>query len=492
MSKVPLSPSATEENLWRFFHDVFVTEWLQVCNRGVLQKYMQAIDWLFIWLTRQPTFDDITEPKLQKFCAWLVETRRAAAKGPHANSPDTAKNYASRLRQIRRYAGTKSTQCGRDMRLIDFLMKVYLQERILKNWSVRTYRKHVTSLSKFYGSDIMLSELNGPVLLAWVDHLKRDAVKAHEGIVSMWRLAFELGYVTTEPETKDLQGTPAPVETNGDSLRLLMTAKYFPAKWSIQAEYLGHEPTIADLLDDNVAGMMRMLQKKGLATRTINERRGRITALWKWLASRGYLSTFPTIDRIPEQQSSPEAWTKEELHQLFQACRDAPGKIGDLPAADWWLGLHMILWETGERIGAVLDIEWAWIEPKTLQLHIPAASRKGRKKEAFYTLTRETIQALDRLRSESNLVFPFPATRASFFNRYKTLLKRAGLPRGRKDMAHKMRRSVSSHLFANGQDDTKALGHSDAYTTQRSYRDPRICRSEPLGLFKPWQDDSES
>jgi integrase len=487
------------DDLTQFFRDEFVRDWLHACNPSVLQRYVQAVDWLFIWLERKPTFNDITDAKLEQFGEWLVATNRANK----CQRTDTAENYEIRIRQIRRYALTKSAGCKRDMRLIDFLLDIYRKERLLADKSLMTLRQHVNSLSDFYGSPIMLSELDEAVLAGWLKRLKRDKKQPKQSILALWRLAFELGYVPTFPEAKKSVTTPAPIETNGDSLRLLMTSKYFPAKWSIQsdltkanymfamgnfAEHLGHEPTLGDLSDDNVAGMMRMLQAKGMATTTINERRGRIAALWKWLASRGYLSTFPTIERIRNAHASPEAWDANELRQLFNACRESPGLIGELPAADWWLGLHKVLWETSERIGAVLDIQWDWLNESTLQLHVPAESRKGRIKEAFYTLTPETLETLDRLRSESAFVFPFPSHRSTFFNQYKSLLKRAGLPHGRKDMAHKMRRSVSSHLFAAGEDDTKALGHSDAYTTERSYRDPRICREKPLNLFKPWDN----
>lgn len=488
-----------QQPLEKFFREIFVADWLQSCNPAVLQRYMIAVDWFTIYFRAAPTIDDVSDETLTEFERWLIETNRADV-GQGETNP--ARDVVSRLRQIRRYCLLKQTQCRRDMRLVDFLLKFYARDRKLTDHSIGTFRKAIRGISNFYGSEMMLSELTLAMVDGWQPSDTPRRRIPRECIMAMWRFAYELGYVATSPDSEPLM--PAPLATAGDSLRLLMTSKYFPSKFSIQSDktkcqytfalnefaaLLGREPTIADLTDENVIAVMRLMLDRKLSKRTVNERRGRITALWKWLASKGYLSIFPTVERIPEPVASPEAWTQAELQRLFKACRELRGKVGNCTACQWMTTLHMVLWNCGERITAVLAIERNWINRETRQLHIPSTARKGGKKDGFYTLWPETIKAIDTLNAQHDekLVFPFPGCESAFYYRYKTLLRRAGLPVGRKNGPHKMRRSFSTWLNVSGQDDTKALGHSNVAVTDRSYRDPRIIGAQPVELFKPWE-----
>lgn len=237
-------------------------------------------------------------------------------------------------------------------------------------------------------------------------------------------------------------------------------------------DFIGHEPTADDLQDDNVAGMMGLLLRGGLAPKTINERRGRINALWTWLAKRGVVSTFPTIGPMPEPERAPLAWSREEIARILRECDVEGGWIAGVPARLWWVSLHQVCWDSGERIGALMEARWQHLTADYLTL--PAEIRKGGRHDRVYHLHPDTLASLDRIRQPSReMVWPWELTPGMLWTRYKRLLKRAGLPFDRKSMFHRMRKSVASHFQAAGGNATALLGHQDARTTA-CYLDPRI------------------
>jgi len=285
-----------------------------------------------------------------------------------------------------------------------------------------------------------------------------------------------------------------------DTLWQICTARYFLVNSRIRCEatqlqyrfalnnlgeFVGHEPTIEDLTDDNVAGMMGLLLRQKLSPKTINERRGRINALWTWLAKRGAVKTFPTTQAMPEPERAPLAWTRDEIGRILRECDVEGGRIAGVPARLWWVSLHNVCWDSGERIGALLEARWEHLRQDYLTL--PAEIRKGGRCDRVYHLHADTLATLERIRQpERALIWPWDRSPNILWARYKSILKRAGLPHDRKSMFHRMRKSVASHYAAAGGNATALLGHSDARTT-RAYLDPTICPAPQAidHLFRP-------
>lgn len=285
-----------------------------------------------------------------------------------------------------------------------------------------------------------------------------------------------------------------------DTLWHICTSRYFLVNSRIRCEatqaqyrfalnnlrdFVGHEPTIDDLTDDSVAGMMGLMFRNKLSPKTINERRGRINALWTWLAKRGAVRTFPTTMPMPEPERAPLAWTREEVSRILRECDVEGGWICSIPARLWWVSLHNVCWDSGERIGALMEARWEHLTADFLTL--PAEIRKGGRMDRVYHLHPDTLAGLERIRKpERELIWPWDRSPNLLWARYKGILKRAGLPHDRKSMFHRMRKSVASHFQAAGGNATALLGHQDSRTT-RAYLDPRIA-PEPQAidrLFRP-------
>ena len=131
--------------------------------------------------------------------------------------------------------------------------------------------------------------------------------------------------------------------------------------------------------------------------------------------------------------------------------------------------------DTGERIGAVRQAKWEWVEHDWILF--PAESRKGGKRDRRYLLSPATVATLHeiRIRTQSPEIFAWPYCEEYIWRKLKEILIEAGLPHGRKDKFHRFRKTTASVIYAAGMDATDALDHSQRRVTQR-YLDPRFAR----------------
>lgn len=82
--------------------------------------------------------------------------------------------------------------------------------------------------------------------------------------------------------------------------------------------------------------------------------------------------------------------------------------------------------------------------------------------------------------------FEWPYCKTYLWLMFGKLLRQAGLPNGRRDKFHKIRRSVASWFEVAGGNATELLGHSGREIT-RLYLDPTICQKPQAAdrLFRP-------
>lgn len=240
------------------------------------------------------------------------------------------------------------------------------------------------------------------------------------------------------------------------------------------AQFLGHQLTLQDLTDDNLSAFIVHRFDQGRASHTIQGETAKLLALWRFCCKLGLLATWPTIEPIRPINRVPQAWTQLELEKLFQAASDSQ-PVGLVPGGLWWSALLCLLWDTGERIGAVLELDWSTLDLETPCVLFPAETRKGGRADNWLRISPETA-ALIRQLPRDRPVFHWPYNNGTLYNRYRALLQRAGLPTDRHSKFHRIRRSTASHYKAAGGDPTSLLGHSSAAVT-RKYLDPRIVKT---------------
>lgn len=238
---------------------------------------------------------------------------------------------------------------------------------------------------------------------------------------------------------------------------------------------LGREPVLEDLNDIEVANHLQTLLDEGRSPHGVRKERSQLLAIWNFAARKRYVHNFPEVPPIVAPMQTPKAWTRGELESLFSACRCEGGAIGGVPARRWWYAIHCVLWDTGERIGAILQLSWADLDDDWLTIR--AEYRKGRRVDRVVKLHPMTVEAIRLLSQKNDLIFPWPYSDTYLYRVYNRILRRAGLPTDSKSKFHRMRRSFASHLHAAGADATAACGHSSDEVTRKSYLDPRIATS---------------
>lgn len=265
------------------------------------------------------------------------------------------------------------------------------------------------------------------------------------------------------------------------------TLNQFRVSLKHAATSLGREVSLDDLCDDLVLSVIQRLRAAGRSEATANKCRSNLLAIWRWLCRKGHKQIWPDVAKVREPRRIPVAWTRSELRRLFDALGKLHGHVAEIPARLWWIALHSVIWDTGERIGAVLKLRWSDISGDAILIR--AETRKGRTADRAHRLHPSTVRMLAAIRRQpDDLVFPWDRRYDVLWGHYSSILKRAGLPCDRRHKFHAMRRTVASFYEAAGGNATELLGHSSRDVTRTHYLDPRIVGGEQQAsdlLFRP-------
>lgn len=241
-------------------------------------------------------------------------------------------------------------------------------------------------------------------------------------------------------------------------------------------KFRNREATIDDLTDDIVAEFAGW-RRATCAAATVNRDLASVLALWRYLNRKGIIDRWPDVPLEPEPLRIPIAWTQDEFEQLLRTTRKARGFVGETLASKWWPAVVLTCFDSGERISAVMGLEWNDIDLASKWIIFRAENRKGRDRDSAVRIADETVVSLSRLPRDAKQVFHWPYTRQYLWKRYGTLLEKAGLPADRRRKFHCIRRTVASHAEAAGGNATELLRHASRKNTL-AYLDPRITKPQ--------------
>lgn len=236
--------------------------------------------------------------------------------------------------------------------------------------------------------------------------------------------------------------------------------------------HLGHRPTLDDLTDDIVSGYAAA-RRRNVAPATVNRDLAVLLALWRWSHRRGWIGRWPDVPLEPEPHRTPQAWSRTDFERLLAAAYQRPGRIGEHLACRWWPALLLVLYDTGERIGAVLSLPWQCVDLHSRWITFAAETRKGAREDNVVQVAADTSMALTMIRRPAGPVFPWPYSRTLIWLHMSRLLRSAGLPSDRRSKFHRIRRTTASHYEAAGGNATELLKHSSRAVTL-AYIDPTI------------------
>lgn len=306
-----------------------------------------------------------------------------------------------------------------------------------------------------------------------------------------------------------------PLRLRGKSPR---TTELYQCMMRSFARWLGREPVVADL-DDLVVS--RYLEARAVQVSPLTTERERIQlcALARLLAERRVIQFPLTVrpGRLPERV--PEAWSLKDMARLLTAAADPAtyrGRSGrprcfPLPAlakpaatdesavalARMFSALIPVLWETGERIWAVMDARQE--DYRRPHLLLRAEARKGSKRDRVYTLSAATCDRIEALMAPgADRVFPWASSKTTLWNQLRKIMKAAGLREGKKRLGfHQIRRTACTHYAAAGGDPRWFLDHENLRTTTKWYLDPRYVENHAPpcdvlpAIFHPSPNDDD-
>jgi integrase len=265
--------------------------------------------------------------------------------------------------------------------------------------------------------------------------------------------------------------------------------QWYTAALSSFRKFLEREPTLGDLDADTITAWMRHSHKRGNSPVTINQRTKAMKSIRCFAVRKRYLPAgdLDDVELLPVPRRLPKAWSIAELDAIIRSARLARGRFFGVEAGKWWASLVLLMFDTGLRVQAAMAVRFDEIDFKEKLLRVPAERMKN-DTEQYYRLHDQTVEAiLDTLPPEREKLFPWPFEHYSaLYGRFRRILIRAGLPSGKRDMFHKLRRTTATQIAARFGDALarQQLGHRTADCI-RNYVDPRFTARHDLALSLP-------
>jgi integrase len=289
-------------------------------------------------------------------------------------------------------------------------------------------------------------------------------------------VALEGGHTTMISLLEFFETIYAPLKLRGKSEN---TTRLYHCTLRSFAKFLQRQPTLGDLDDLSIA---RFLTKRASerSAFTAEKERTQLLSLARFAHDRGLIKTRPCVPPATLPERIPTAWTIDQIRSLIRATDKEVGMVDGVPTSLYFRALVSVLWETAERIGAVMGTQV--LDYQNGMLLVRSEYRKGRKRDKLYSLTLETQHLVDQVcrgKKQGQAIFSWDKMKTLLWHSFGRIVKRAGLDGGRKTKFHMIRRSAATHYAARGGDATAMLDHSSPRIAKAYYVDPRFIETGP-------------
>jgi integrase len=212
----------------------------------------------------------------------------------------------------------------------------------------------------------------------------------------------------------------------------------------------------------------------------------------KFRKAQGLIEEVPYLEKPTVDDAPPEdIFTLAEVGAILDNCHRMtfPAWPGLSPQLYWW-GLATLTYNTAERIGAMLGVEFAGLNAAGDQLKFPRGVRKGKVRSHVVPLNlaaRECIAAI-RGERERKLMFPWPKGRRQIYDYWYKLLTYAGIPLERQFGFHAIRKAANTEMASNSGNPMASqmlLNHQDLRTTMKHYTGAKVLREALDKLPQP-------
>lgn len=228
----------------------------------------------------------------------------------------------------------------------------------------------------------------------------------------------------------------------------------------------------------------------------MNCKRRNILAVWRLAYRRKtpdgqrLVKELPEIARLRENKRLPVAWSIEELSKLLMRAQREQGFVGTIPAGKWWTSLLLMLYYTGIRITAALQVcrEDVDLSPDGGFILVRAEHQKQKADQTFKVPSDCARAMLDVIGTRRGVIFVWPGYRRRMDVIFRRMIEDAGLQPGDGacGLFHKLRKTSGTHIAAKLGRAAACdhLGHSAMSVTER-YLDPRFIQNIRAGDVLP-------
>jgi integrase len=223
---------------------------------------------------------------------------------------------------------------------------------------------------------------------------------------------------------------------------------------------------------------LRPVGKRQRSAATANKIRSQLVALWNFAHRKKLCATGPDVPKLTEAKRVATSWGVEEIGRILDACDRHPKGVV-------FRALVLVLFDTGLRLGALRKAPLSAYSSATRELLIAAETQK-QKADQLFVLHEDTCAALALLPTGRATLIPLEMSEATLFNKFREVLRDAGLPATRRDMFHKIRRTTATlveQTYGAGTA-TRVLGHSSPGVTA-AYLDTTKLPGNDIALRMP-------
>jgi integrase len=240
-----------------------------------------------------------------------------------------------------------------------------------------------------------------------------------------------------------------------------------------------------DQIDDDVLGTYRDLlvkcpgpSGKLLSPNSVRSRLVHIETLLRKAGPEGYRNrgAFGIIPRVPWCKKpralyrEPQVVPDRHIAAAYQAA-DLMGQpnVAGIPPGDWWRAWLVVAFNTGLRVGSLVNLEWAHVRcQEGLIVMPPECFKTGR--GLTLPLLPIVAEHLEQIRGERRLVFAWTQSKEQLRNLLHELQDKAGIPRAEHFGMHRVRKTTATKLYAiNPKAAQLVLGHTTMDMTTMHY-----------------------
>jgi integrase len=160
----------------------------------------------------------------------------------------------------------------------------------------------------------------------------------------------------------------------------------------------------------------------------------------------GVLRSVPWTKPLKEYRRRPKNVKDDLLDAIYRAAAAAlHPHLENVLAGNWWKALIVTAVTVGYRKGAMLRLPWSCVDWEESIIRLPAEADKCWT-EREKPVSRLVLQHLLRIRTASDLIFPFPESATTFYRQWRAIQTAAAIPKDRQIKLHDLKRACGTRF----------------------------------------------